>query len=224
MRSSRKIFLAFLFTVTGYIACCQQPTFSLATNFTFLRSFKKQQQFWAAGQTITGHIHITPKNGVYAWLAYTTNGKFSNQLTATAKSPLTTPQEMIYNNRSQLKFQHVSLGWKHYLKGRSDSEDGWNLYGYAGLGLMMAQVTNTHSVAIDTADYQVPVSEGKAAFKRLTLDLGLGCEVPVGGDVFFYLEARALVPTTDYPSDHLYINKDAPLTGSANLGIRLLFQ
>lgn len=219
----RKIFFLSLFAFTGLILH-SQVTGSLATNFTFLRSFKKQQQFWAAGQTIAGHIHITPKNGFYAWLAYTTNGRFSNPLTASAKSPLTTPQQIAYNNRSQLKFQHISIGWKHYLKGRSDSETGWNLYGYAGLGLMMAQVTNTHSIAIDTANYELPVLPGKAAFKRLTFDLGLGYEVPVGADVFFFLEARALVPTTDYPSDHLYINKDAPLTGSANLGIRVLFQ
>jgi hypothetical protein len=120
-------------------------------------------------------------------------------------------------------FRHLSIGWKHYLKGVYNSEDKWNLYGYAGFGLLIGRIENTHSVVIDSANYFIPVLAGKANFKRLTLDLGVGFEIPVGGDIFFYMEGRTLIPTTDYPSDHLFINKDAPLVGSVNIGLRILF-
>jgi hypothetical protein len=33
-----------------------------------------------------------------------------------------------------------------------------------------------------------------------------------------------LIPTTDYPSQYLFVNENAPFTASLNLGIRLLFQ
>jgi hypothetical protein len=122
-----------------------------------------------------------------------------------------------------MTFKHLSFGWKHYFVGRYDLEKKWSFYGFAGLGLMLGFVENTHSVSIDTADYSVPVLEGKANFKRLTFDFGFGYERPVGGDVYFFLETRALAPMTDYPSDYIYIDKNAPLTTSLNLGLRILF-
>jgi hypothetical protein len=223
LRYTRNIYFTLLLLLIG-VTSFSQTTFSLASDFTVLRSFKKQQQFFAVGQTIAGHFHITPKEGVYVWLAYCTNGKFNNDINATAKSALTVPQEITYNNRSTLKFQHISVGWKHYLKGSSNAESKWNLYGYAGFGLMFAQVVNTQSPGVDSSDYTLPVFPGKANFKRLTFDLGLGYEMPLGGDVFLYAEGKTLIPTTDYPSDHLFINNNAPFTASVNLGLRILFQ
>lgn len=88
---------------------------------------------------------------------------------------------------------------------------------------MMGRIVNSHSVVIDSSVYIVPVLSGKANFKRLTLDLGLGLEFPVGGDIYLYFEGRALVPTTDYPSQYLFINKNAPFTAAANAGLRILF-
>lgn len=222
LRSHCFIYLIY-FLLLAPCARSQQPQFSLSTDFSVLRSFKKQQQYWAVGQTVTGHFHFTEKNEAYAWITYFNNGKFTNQLTATAKSAATSPQEIAYTNRASLSFRHISMGWKRYLKGGSNSEDESNFYAYAGLGLMLGKVTNIHSHKIDTADYIMPVLPGTGRFKRLTLDLGLGYEIPVGGDVFVYLEGRALVPTTDYPSNYLFINKYAPFTASANIGMRILF-
>ena len=201
----------------------QQAKFSLATDLSILHSFKKEQRYWALGQTVHLHFHFTPKDGAYAWISYYTDGKFSNALTATAKSSVTVPQQINYQNKAAMSFRHISLGWKRYLKGTSDAEKNWNLYGYAGFGLMMGRVINSHSVNIDTNFYFVPVRSGKAHFKRLTLDLGLGFEIPVGGDIFLYFEGRALVPTTDYPSKYLFINNNAPFTAEANAGVRIFF-
>lgn len=201
----------------------QQTRFSLSTDFSGLRSLKKQQQYWAVGQTVTAHFHITPRDGAYAWLTYYTNGIFRNQLNAPAKSPTTLPAEIAYTNKARMNFKHISLGWRRYLKGSSDTERGWNLYGYTGLGLMLGRIENLHSVNIDTSDYLVPVLAGKSNFKRLTLDLGLGYERQVGGDVFLYLEGRTLVPVTDYPSRYIFINKYAPLTAALNIGLRVFF-
>ncbi len=115
------------------------------------------------------------------------------------------------------------MGWKHYLKGAYNAEEGWNLYGYAGFGLMFGVAENTHSINIDSASYVIPVLQGKDKFKRLTFDLGLGYEIPLGGDIYLYMEGRTLIPTTDYPSRYLFINENAPWFGSVNGGLRILF-
>jgi hypothetical protein len=215
------LFFVLVSTVT---ALAQQTQFSIATDLGIQRSFKKEQRYWAFGQTVHGHFHFTPKDGIYIWVSYYTNGKFNNTVTATAKSLTTLPQQKIYTNAAIMRFKHVSTGWKRYLKGSSNAEDGWNLYSYAGFGLLLGRVDNIHSTVLDTAVYNVPVLTGKANFKRLTFDLGFGWELPVGGDIFLYAEARAWIPTTDYPSKYIFVNNNAPLVGMLNAGIRILFQ
>jgi len=121
-----------------------------------------------------------------------------------------------------MRFKHFSLGWKKYLKGGFQAELGWNLYGYAGFGILIGTVTNYHSVGIDTTLYAVPVRSGKANFKRLTADLGLGWEIPIGADVFFYTEGRVWIPASDYPSKYIFINNNVPLVAMLNAGIRVL--
>ena len=195
----------------------------MATDLSLLRSFKQEQRYWAIGQTITANFHFFPKDGVYAWLTYYGDGKFSNTLAANAKSSATTPQQIIYVNSAALDLKEISLGWKHFFKGHFDSEATWNLYGLAGFGLMFCNVTNTQTPGIDTSAYVAPVIGGKGYFKRLTLDLGLGLEFAVGADVYIYTEARTLVPTTDYPSPYLFVNENAPFTAAINLGLRILF-
>ena len=200
-----------------------QTRFSIASDFGLQRSFKKGQQYWAGGHTIQAQFHFAPKDGAYIWISYYTNGKFSNNVTATAKSITTSPQQINYVNNAVMRFKQISIGWRKYLKGTFNAEEGWNIYAYAGFGLILGRIENTHSVSIDTVVYYVPVRIGKANFKRLTLDLGLGWEVPLGGDIFFYAEGRAWIPTTDYPSKYIFVNDNAPLVGMINAGIRILF-
>ena len=205
------------------VAFSQQPKLSISNDLGLQHSFKKEQRYWAGGHTIHLHVHFTPKEGAYSWISYYSVGKFSNDIMASAKLPATSPQQINYVNKAEMRFKQFSLGWKHYLKGAFNSEDKWNLYGYAGFGLMLGRVVNNHSLTIDTSLYNVPVRSGKANFKRLTLDLGLGWEVPLSSDIFFYNEARVWIPTTDYPSNYLLVNKNAPLVASLNFGIRILF-
>jgi len=199
-----------------------QTKLSLATDLSVQHSLKKGQQYWAVGQTVHLHFHFTPKDGAYAWISYFSDGKFHNTLTATGKSPFTIPQQIVYQNNAEMRFKHISLGWKRYLKGGPASET-WNLYGNAGFGLLLGRVINTHDPVIDTAAYIVPVLSGKANFKRLTFDLGLGFEMHIGGDIYIYLEGRALIPASDYPSRYLFVNNSAPFMATANAGIRILF-
>jgi hypothetical protein len=213
--------LLVIFSITTAVA--QYPAFSLSTDLSLQRNFKKDQEYWAVGHTTMANFHLSAKDGIYVWFCYFSDGKIKDPLTASAKLPVTLPQQINYENSARLRFKHFSLGWKKYLKGDPSAEAGWNCYGYAGLGLMLGRVINTHSVTIDTALYNVPVYQGKANFKRLTLDLGLGVEFPVGADFFIYGEAKALVPTTDYPSRYLFINQKAPFTGIVSAGVRLLF-
>jgi hypothetical protein len=205
------------------VANCQQPIFSLAIDGGVIRSFKKGQQFWAIGQTITGHFSLTPKNGAYIFLNYFINGKFKNNLEAISKSPITIPQEIPYVNKAKVRLVHLSVGWKRYLFGAFDKDTKNNLYVYGGLGLMMGKVENTTNVAIDTADYTTPVTPGEGNFKRLTVDLGVGYERPVGGDMFIYVEGRTLVPITNYPSPYLLVNGYTPLNAAMFVGIRIMF-
>jgi hypothetical protein len=175
------------------------------------------------GHTIQSQFHFTPKEGAYVWLAYYTNGKFNNDVTATAKSTTTLPQQINYVNHAVMRFKHISIGWKKYLKGTREFEKGWSIYGYGGFGVLFGRVENSHSVYADTTVYHVPVRSGLAKFKRLTLDLGLGWETSIGGDLYIYAEGRAWVPTSDYPSKYVFVNNNAPLVGMINAGLRILF-
>ncbi len=210
-----------LFFVTGSVA--QKAHFSLTTDLDFQHSFKKGQRYWAVGQTVQGLFSFSKKDGMYAWFSYYSNGKFHNNLAATAKSDTTTPQQVSFTNTALMRYKHFSIGWRRYLKGSYDNEDSWNLYGYAGFGLMMGRIENSYSLSVDTSGYFIPVNNGKAAFKRLTLDLGLGWEFMLGSQIYFYNEARVEIPTTDYPSTYLFVNNNAPLMASINFGIRILF-
>lgn len=169
-----------------------------------------------------GQFNFTPKDAAYAWFSYYSNGKFRNHLTATAKLPATIPQEVKYDNDSEMRFKEISIGWKKYLKGNCANES-WNIYAYAGFGLILGKVVNIHSASIDTNVYFVPVRAGKANFKRLTADLGLGGEIPIGAEIYLYTEGRVWIPTTDYPSKYIFINENAPLVAMLNVGIRILF-
>lgn len=201
-----------------------QPVFiSVVTDLGLQRSLKEGQQFWAVGHTAQLQCHFTPEESAYVWIAYYSNGKFENHLVANAKSSTTTPQQVAYRNNADMRFKHFSLGWKHYFKGAADLEEGWNLYGYVGFGILLGKVSNSHSASMDTSLYQVPVLSGTADFKRLTWDLGLGWETPIGGALYFYNEARLWVPASDYPSTHLFVNRKAPLVAMLNFGIRVLF-
>lgn len=223
MSRLKKIFLLLTVVVVFCTAHSQSTRFSLATDANLLRNFSKGQQFWAAGQTIFGHFHFTPKDGAHVSFSYYSEGDVNDDVTAVAQSPATTPQQIPYRNTSTIRLKHISLGWKKYIKGSCYIEEGWGLYGIAGFGLMLGTVTNVHSKVIDANNYDIPIPSGKANFKRLTFDLGIGFEKPLGGDIYMYAESRALIPTTDYPSKYLITNDNAPFTGTVNLGFRLLF-
>jgi hypothetical protein len=220
----RHIVVLLLVSLSFIAANAQQPQFSLNIDVGVLRSFREGQQFWAPGQTVAGHFHLSPKNGAYIFLNYHLNGKFSNHTAATAKLPATSPQQIPYTNKADLDFLHISIGWKRYITGAYYRDAKSNLYAYAGLGLMMAKVANLHSVHIDTADYVLPVASGEGKFKRLTIDPGIGYERSFGGDVFFYIEGRSLIPISNYPSPYLLVNGYVPVSAAVHLGIRIFFE
>lgn len=219
----KRALLITLVTLFSFSLHAQVESFSLATDLGLQRSFKKEQRYWAVGHTVHSLFHLSPRDAIYLWISYYSEGNFTNQLGATAKSPTTIPQSIAYRNHAAMRFKHFSLGFRHYLKGRHDLEQGWSLYAYGGFGLMLGRIENVHNPGVDSNFYQLQVYPGKANFKRLTLDLGLGAEFPMGGDVYLYAEGRAWVPTTDYPSKHIFINDNAPFVAMLNLGIRIPF-
>lgn len=220
----RHLYFLLIIVLTSITVHAQQPQFSLNIDAGILRSFKKGQQFWAPGQTTWANFHLSPKNGAYAFFNYYINGRFTNSLVATAKDPATTPQEIGYTNKVKFQFSHISIGWKRYLAGNYLRDYKWNAYAYAGLGLMMGRIENANNRAIDTTKYIEPVLSGNGKFKRLTIDPGIGFERSIGGDIYFYVEARSLIPVTSYPSPYLLVNKYAPLNASLHIGLRIFFE
>lgn len=223
MQSLRKTLLLLILVLVVFTSFSQQARFSIASDLSVQHNFKKEQRFTVIGHTVQAHFHLTPKEGIYVWFVYYSNGNFSNNLTAAAKSPVTTPQQISYRNSANMRLKEFSLGWKKYLKGSSESEQGFSLYAYAGFGLMLGRVENQHSAAIDTSLYNVPVLSGRANFKRLTIDPGLGIERQLGDDLYGYFEGRVWIPTDGYPSKYIYINDRAPWTGMLSAGLRILF-
>lgn len=223
MRYLRFILLALIVTSQCMVANCQQPRFSFSIDGGVMRSLKKEQRFWAPGQTITSHFHLSPKNGIYVFFNYHINGRYHNKLTAVAKSPVTTPQQLNYGISAKMILTHISAGWKRYFSGSFDRDTKGNVYGYGGLGLMMGEVNNKSSVIQDTAIYEYAVTGGKGQFTRLTIDVGVGYERHIGGDLFLYGEARSHIPITNYPTPYLLVNGYVPLNISAFVGIRMLF-
>ncbi len=197
--------------------------FSLATDFNLQRSFKENQRYWAVGQTVYLHYQLSHRNGAFGSFVYYSNGRFENELQATAKGPITTPQQITYISRTKMSFKEIVFGWKHYFAGSASDEHGLNLYSLLGLGLIFGHVENLHSMPIDTSVYYVPVLQGNRNFKRLTLDLGAGVEIPLGAEIYLYTELKAPIPITYFPSRYLLVSKYAPLTTSLSLGFRIFF-
>ncbi len=217
--------------ILSLIACAlslsafSQIRISGSTNLIVLRSFKEDQRFWAIGQDIMVDWHFTNKGGAYASLSYSSKGNFTNQLSANAKAAATSPQQIYFTNKAELRLNQISLGFKHYFVGTTDAEINWNLYSISGFGLMFGEVTNRYSTSIDTSSYNAPEQpiNGSGHFKRLTLDLGLAWEAALGTDIFLYVNGKVWIPTSDYPSKYLFVNDNAPLVGMLGLGIRMLF-
>lgn len=201
----------------------QQLRFSLSTDLSFQHNFKKEQRFTVIGNSTQAQFHFTPKDGLYIAFAYYSNGNFKNDLTAVAKTGATSPQQIRYLNRANMRLKQFSVGWKKYLKGASDAETSWSLYTYAGFGLLLGRVDNRHSEPIDTAAYDVPVLSGRNNFKRLPIEAGLGAEKYIGGDIFVFADARIWIPTDGYPSRYIYINDRAPWAGMLGVGLRVMF-
>jgi hypothetical protein len=218
----KKIFLSAV-VVFSFTTAFPQQMFSIASDIGFQQNLKKDQSFWTLGHTTNALFHLTPKDGIYTWFSYYTNGRFKNDLTAVAKSPLTNPQQIPYTNSTRMRLKHFSVGWRRYLKGTPDAESSWNLYSQVGFGLLLGRVDNIHSTVIDTTVYSVPVRSGKGNFKRLTLDLGIGFEYPIAGDFYFYTEGKVWVPTTSYPSKFIFVNNNAPYVVMLGAGVRILF-
>ena len=90
---------------------------------------------------------------------------------------------------------------------------------------MFGNSFNTFSTQIDTSLYtiQYNVVHGSGDFKRLTFDITGGVEFPISYEIYIYSEIRMYIPTTDYPSKYLLNNSHAPMLGSINIGLRILF-
>lgn len=205
---------------------CNGQQWSITSDASVMRNLSPHQKFWAFGQTIQGQFHFTSKESIYIWLSYFSPGKFSNQFTATAKTTGTIPQNEDFVVHGTWRPRQVSIGWKHYLKGSFDLETGWNLYTTAGFGIFVSKVENQFNVPVDTANYVLPTYpvNGNNSFRRLTFDLGLGIEYPIGSDIYLYSDVRTWISASDAPASvYFHDTRNVPMPVILSVGIRLLF-
>lgn len=200
-----------------------QVKVSISTDVSLLRNFSPQQKFSAIGQTIQVLFHLAPKESVYAWINYYTEGKFHNDFTASAKSVLTIPRQINYTATGRLYYRQISIGGRHYFKGSYNSDSTVGIYGLGGFGFLFGRASNSFSVAIDTLLYNVPNAQGTGKLKRLTFDAGVGAEVPLGGNFFAYADGRIWLPASNQPSPYLHNGRNVPLPFMVSVGLRLLF-
>ena len=216
----------FLLTVLVNSAHLLQAQYSsLATDVSLLRSVTKGSRFWAMGQTVQALYHIAPKTTAYAWVSYYTNGNFKNNFVALGKDSAVMPQHVGYLTRSSLRFRQVSLGFRHYFKGAYNNETTWNLYGLGGFGLLLIKASNTPSMSVDTAQYNVPQQAlpGTKNVVRLTADVGLGFETLLGSGIYLYADARTWIQASRFSSPYLY-NNAVPRVLILSGGVRILFE
>jgi len=220
VKAAIKIFLCLFPVLAG-----AQSQFSISTDVSFLHNFDGKQPFTVPGQTVEIQWHPGEKYVLYSYFTYHWNGKYASSLEADAKQPATQPQSFSFKNHSEMTLHHLSIGIKKYLTGSFHNEDRFTLYVSGGFGLIMGKASNNFSVPVDTSQYTIQnnIIGGTGRFKRLTFDVSAGVEYPVGYLVFFFSEARLLIPTTGYPSNYLLKNDNAPLLGSINIGFRILF-
>lgn len=224
MHCLKKLYLSFLIVFGSAAAFAQGGFFSLSNDFSVLRNFSPNQQFWSVGHTVQANFHLSDKYGPYAWISYYSPGRFENDFTARAKQPSTTPQTIGYRVGAKWNFRGVSVGWKQYFRGGFTNDSTWSLYGLAGFGLQFTRVQNSFIPDVDTTLYLVqPPIAGNDGFKRLTLDLGAGVEYPLGGDIYLYGDLRTWIPTSGYPSPYLHDTRRVPLPLILAAGVRILF-
>lgn len=204
------------------IAASAQSRFGLSTGLSLLRNLSPSQTFWTVGQTVSVNYYLAPQQTAYASLDYYRERGFTNNFTATAKSPATLPQTIAFNAAGRLRYRQLSLGLKHYFKGAYDAR-GVSFYGLAGFGFLFAKATNTVSVAVDTTAYYSPVISGQGGIKRLTFDAGLGAEVHAGSFLYLVGSVRTWLPSSNRDSPLLHNSNRVPLSVMASAGVRLLF-
>jgi hypothetical protein len=220
----KKLFFFF----AGFLLChlaFAQIRFSIATDASLLRNLSPQQKFWSFGQGVEADFHFSKKNTAYAWINYHTQGSFTNRFVATAKSPATTPPDILYTVKGKWSFRQVSLGWKHFFKGSFNEEQYLNFYGAAGFGLLFSKVANETSPMPDTSIYQLAQTPviGSDEFKRLTFDLAAGAEYPLASGIFLYGDIKTSLPASGYPSPFFHNREKVPFPLSFNAGLRILF-
>ncbi|MDQ6610456.1 MAG: hypothetical protein M3Y85_11620 [Bacteroidota bacterium] len=200
-----------------------QIKFSLVTGVSVLRNFSPQQKFWAIGQTVQGDFHFTAKESAYASLDFYGEGKFRNNFIATAKSTIISPQQLSYTATGHMLGRHISLGWKHYFTGSFKEERATAIYGQAGFGFLFAKLRNSFTIAVDTTLYNARPKEGESKIRKLSFDLGIGAEQPLGGNFYGFAEVNTWLPASSNTSPYLHNQRNVPLPVILSVGVRLLF-
>jgi hypothetical protein len=216
----KKIILTVLTALSLFSAKAQ---FSIGSDLSIVRQIGESKSFWGLAQSVQPSYGLTKKFLFYATLGYTSADKTTNRFTTNALADTITPKKINYSANTEWRTRQFATGIKYYFKGSYDNEEGLNVYGMAGIGVMSIKLTTDYTAGIDTSNYQsFPPYPGEGTVNKLSFDSGLGIEGPLGGNFFWYTEAKAWIPTDKVTSPYLLgSNKVMPIMVGA--GLRVLF-
>ena len=196
---------------------------SVASDASVIGQFGGIKTYWGLAQDVKVSYPIGPKTSAYLSVGYAIPNKLKEAFSTQAYSPLTTPQVIRYQANTNRQLRQAQIGIMQYLAGSHKAESGTNVYLLAGVGIMSVKASTSYSVDVDTAEYpQIRPYAGEGSAESFSVNAGLGIEQPLGGNFFWYAEAKGWLPTKSLSSPFL---KEAEKTPAVlvGVGIRVLF-
>lgn len=215
----KQLLLALMVT----ISLAAKAQLSVATDLSLARQERIAKTFWSPVQTIKVSYPLSNKLSLYGGIGYANGNESRHPGATTAFYDTISPREIRYTAFTTWRTRHGAAGLKVYLMGSHKAEAGSNIYLLAGVGGMSVKVSTKYSARIDTSNYRPMIPyEGESAETVLSYEAGLGFEQPLGGNFFWYLEAKTWQPQKNISSPYL-IREDRSKVMMIGAGMRILF-
>lgn len=214
----------FVFLLTAIVLIHQvQAQISVASDANLIGQFGGMKSYWGLAQDVKVSYPLGPKTSAYVSVGYAIPNKLKETFRAGAFSPTAEPPVIRYQATTNRQLRQAHFGIIQYLSGSHKAESGTNIYFMAGAGVMSVKLSTSYTANVDTAEYESfrPYA-GEGSAESFSIHTGLGVEQPLGGNFFWYAEAKGWIPVTSFSSPYLKEPEKTPaiLIGA---GIRVLF-
>lgn len=204
-------------------AVVAQSQLSIGTDLSLARQMRTEENFWSPVQTIRISYPFSNKISAYASLGYANGHETRHPAATTAFYDSVSPRTIRYTAITTWRTRHGSLGLKYYILGSHAAEAGSNIYLLAGVGGMSVKTSTKYSVSVDTSNYMPIIPyQGEGAETTWSYEAGAGYERPLGGNFFWYLEAKTWQPQGTIKSPYL-LGEDKSRVLMFGAGLRILF-